>query len=269
MLKSKITGILSFNSHDFKNSYRIWYRGKIENKKITIGNLKFLEKNGVKIDNYTELKNRIETFEKDGKSVIFIGIDGYFVGFIACKDVVKESSKVAINKLKERGISTYMLTGDNNRTALAIAKEIGIENVVSEVLPDEKSDKIKEIIQNGGRVAMVGDGINDAPALAVADIGIAIGSGTDVAIESADIVLIHSDLNDVVKALKLSKLTIRNVKQNLFWAFCYNIVLIPIAAGVLTIFGGPQLNPMFAAAAMSLSSLSVVTNALRLRYIGI
>ena len=163
------------------------------------------------------------------------------------------------------GIQVAMITGDNKKTAQAIANQVGIDNVMSEVLPKDKASEIKKLQKMGRVVSMVGDGINDAPALAQADIGIAIGSGTDVAIESADIVLIRSDVMDVLTAVKLSKSTIRNIKQNLFWAFGYNVLGIPVAAGVLYLFGGPVLNPIFAAAAMSLSSVSVLTNALRLK----
>lgn len=266
-LERRDIGLLESNNFDAKPGFGI--SAYLENKHILIGNLKLLETNNIVINNKSNLYEKTKQLEENGKTIIYIGVDGKFIGFIACKDTLKDSSKEAVNILKAKGIRTIMLTGDNKRTAKAIADEAGIDEVISEVMPDEKSDKIKEIMQNGSKVAMVGDGINDAPALAIADLGIAIGSGTDIAIESADIVLIHSDLNDVYKALSLSKLTIRNIKQNLFWAFCYNAVLIPIAAGILTLFGGPQLNPILAAAAMSLSSLSVVTNALRLRYIKI
>ena len=202
---------------------------------------------------------------EEGKTPLFVSIDDNYAGVIAVADTVKPSSRSAIEKLHELGITVAMITGDNTKTAAAIAKQVGIDKVLAEVLPQDKANEVRKLQAEGKRVAMVGDGINDAPALAQADIGIAIGSGTDVAMESADIVLMRSDLNDVPTAIKLSKATIRNIKQNLFWAFGYNVIGIPIAAGLLYIFGGPLLNPIFAAAAMSLSSVSVLTNALRLK----
>lgn len=182
-------------------------------------------------------------------------------------DVIKDNSKEAVDKLKKAGIKTYMVTGDSQKTAEAIANEVGIDEVLAEVMPEDKAKVVSKLKNEGKKVAMVGDGINDSPALAAADIGIAIGSGTDIAIEAADIVLMKDSLNDVVKAIDLSRATIRNVKQNLFWAFFYNSVGIPVAAGVFFVAFGFKLNPMIAGAAMAFSSVSVVLNALRLKKI--
>lgn len=238
-------------------------RVKIEDMELLAGNLRLMEANQIDI---SHLQADADRLAGEGKTPMYIAIDQRAEGIIAVADVVKKSSKSAIKKLQDMGIEVAMITGDNKRTAEAIGKQVGISRILSEVMPQDKADEVKKIQAEGKSVAMVGDGINDAPALAQADVGIAIGSGTDVAIESADIVLMHSDLMDVPTAIQLSKATIRNIKQNLFWAFAYNTAGIPLAAGLLYIFGGPLLNPMFAAAAMSLSSVSVVTNALRLKY---
>ena len=234
----------------------------IQGKQLLIGNIRLMQEMNIAVE--AVLKDA-DTLAAQGKTPMYIALDSKLAGIIAVADVVKPGSAKAVKKLMEMGIEVAMITGDNRRTAEAIAKQVGITRVLSEVLPQDKSGEVKKLQQEGRRVAMVGDGINDAPALVQSDIGIAIGSGTDVAMESADIVLMHSDLMDVVTAIQLSKSTIRNIKQNLFWAFAYNVAGIPLAAGVLHIFGGPLLNPIFAAAAMSLSSVSVLSNALRLR----
>lgn len=237
--------------------------------KVTINGLNVLLGNKKLINQHNIALNEFEQISDDladqGKTPMFIAVEGRFAGIIAVADVVKPSSARAIQKLNKMGIETVMITGDNKKTAAAIAKQVGIDRVLSEVLPQDKASEVKKIQSEGRIVAMVGDGINDAPALVQANVGIAIGSGTDVAMESADIVLMRSDLMEVPTAIQLSKSTIRNIKQNLFWAFAYNVLGIPLAAGALYIFGGPVLNPVFAAAAMSLSSVSVLTNALRLK----
>ena len=235
--------------------------GTIQGKKIIIGNKVLNEiKKGIDKENLEKYLS-----EKDGKTIIYVIIDENIIGIIKCKDVLKPNASEVISKIKEKSIKTIMITGDNDITARVIGKEAGVDEIISEVLPEEKLNKIKEIMNKGKIVTMIGDGINDAPSLAYANVGIAIGSGTDIAIESGDIVLIHSNLNDLLKTINLSKETIKVIKQNLFWAFFYNIILIPIAAGILKVFSGPELNPIFATIAMSLSSISVVTNALRLK----
>ncbi len=235
---------------------------EIDGVKILVGNRKLMDEFSISLK---DLEKDSDRLADEGKTPMFIALDSNFAGIIAVADVVKSSSKEAIEKLHKMGIQVVMITGDNKKTANAISKQVGIDTVLSEVLPQDKSAEIKKLQSENKKVAMVGDGINDAPALAQADIGIAIGSGTDVAIESADIVLMKSDLMDVPTSLELSKKTIRNIKQNLFWAFSYNVVGIPVAAGLLYLFGGPLLNPILAAVAMSLSSVSVLTNALRLK----
>ena len=234
----------------------------INDESILLGNRKLMNDNNIKLGDLEEKSNILAS---QGKTPMYIAVDGNLSGIIAVADVVKESSKKAIEILHDMGIKVAMVTGDNAKTANAIANQVGIDMVLAEVLPEDKSKEVEKLQNQGKFVAMVGDGINDAPALAKADIGIAIGSGTDVAIESADIVLMKSDLIDVPTAIKLSHETIKNIKQNLFWAFGYNTIGIPVAAGILYVFGGPLLNPMIAAAAMSLSSVSVVSNALRLK----
>ena len=207
-----------------------------------------------------------DVLSNQGKTPMYMSIDNELVGLIAVADVIKPTSKEAIDKLHKLGVKAIMLTGDNQKTAEYIAKQVGINTVVSEVLPYQKSEEVKKLQEKDEFVAMVGDGINDSPALAQANVGIAIGSGTDVAIESADIILIRNDLRDVANAIALSKATITNIKENLFWAFFYNVLGIPVAAGILyAFFNGPKLDPMIAAFAMSFSSVSVLLNALRLK----
>ena len=234
----------------------------ISGQTVLAGNRKLMDERGISLSALKEASDRLAG---EGKTPMYVAVDGRLAGIVAVADVVKASSKAAIESLHKMGVEVAMITGDNKRTASAIAKQVGIDRILAEVLPQDKSNEVKKLQGEGRKVAMVGDGINDAPALAQADIGIAIGSGTDVAMESADIVLMRSDLMDVPTAIDLSKKTIRNIKQNLFWAFGYNVVGIPIAAGVLYLFGGPLLNPIFAAAAMSLSSVSVLANALHLK----
>ena len=237
-------------------------RVEIDGISVLLGNRKLMEDQGVELNSMEHHSDRLAG---EGKTPMYIAMNRQMAGIIAVADVVKGSSLKAIEKMKAMGLEVAMITGDNRRTAEAIAKQVGIGLVLAEVLPQDKSSEVKRLQTEGKKVAMVGDGINDAPALAQADVGIAIGSGTDVAMESAEIVLMRSDLMDVPAAIQLSKSTIRNIKQNLFWAFAYNVIGIPIAAGLLHLFGGPLLNPIFAAAAMSLSSMSVLTNALRLK----
>ncbi|MGO1371616.1 MAG: heavy metal translocating P-type ATPase, partial [Senegalia sp. (in: firmicutes)] len=225
----------------------------IEGKDILLGNKKLIDDRNIGIT----LQDESDRLANEGKTPMYIAINEKLAGIIAVADTVKENSMEAIKKLHEMNIEVAMITGDNKRTANAIAKQVGIDIVLAEVLPEDKAEEVKKLQNKDKKVAMVGDGINDAPALAQADVGMAIGSGTDVAMESADIVLMKSDIMDVVTAIELSKATIKNIKQNLFWAFAYNILGIPLAAGLLYMFGGPKLNPMFAAAAMSLSSVSV------------
>ena len=234
----------------------------IQGKQMLLGNKKLMIEKTIDVSSLSETSDQLAY---DGKTPMYMAIDGQLAGIIAVADTVKESSKKAIETLHQMGIKVAMITGDNQKTADAIARQVGIDLVLAEVLPADKANEVKKLQETGVKVGMVGDGINDAPALAQADIGIAIGSGTDVAIESADIVLMKSDLMDVSTAIKLSKATIRNIKENLFWAFAYNVLGIPVAMGLLHLLGGPLLNPMIAAAAMSLSSVSVLLNALRLR----
>jgi len=231
-------------------------------KKVLLGNRRLMSENAISI---IQAENNIRELENEGKTVMLTAIDGKLAGLIGVADTIKENSKAAVRQLRNMGLEVIMLTGDNERTAKAIAKQVGIDRVMAEVLPADKAEAIKKLQSEGKVVGMVGDGINDAPALAQSDIGIAIGSGTDVALETGGIVLIRDDLRDVVASIQLSKQTVGKIKQNLFWAFFYNVAFIPVAAGLLYPTFGILLNPMFAAAAMAFSSVTVVTNSLLLR----
>ncbi|MGX5860085.1 heavy metal translocating P-type ATPase, partial [Streptococcus sanguinis] len=234
---------------------------QVEGKHLLVGNESLMKEEHI---DSSAFQGQLLELSQEGKTAMFVAVDGQLAGILAVADEMKSSSLSAVQELQSMGLEVIMLTGDREETATAIAQKAGIQKVIAGVLPDGKATAIKDLQEAGKKLAMVGDGINDAPALVQADVGIAIGSGADVAIESADVVLMHSDLQDVVKAIKLSQATIRNIKENLFWAFAYNTLGIPIAMGLLHLFGGPLLNPMLAGLAMSLSSVSVVANALRL-----
>lgn len=236
--------------------------GEIAGKKILFGNRQLLEEQKIAVGVMDE---QVKLLSAEGKTVLFLAIDGSFSAIIAVADTLKTEVPEAVKKMQKMGLRLIMLTGDQEITANAIAKQAGIKEVIAEVLPEKKSAVIEDLQNEGLNVAMVGDGINDAPALALADVGIAMGTGIDIAIESGDIVIMQGNLDGVITALALSRAVMKNIRQNLFWAFGYNVVGIPVAAGLLTLFGGPALNPMIAGGAMALSSVSVVTNALRLR----
>jgi len=232
---------------------------------LLLGNLSLMKENGVN-GLSEEFEFIFDKMSAEGKTVLHLAVDNELKGVVAIADPLKEEASITVSKLKKMGIDVVMLTGDNEKTAQSVARQVGIDNVVASVLPEEKSNEVKRLKKGGAVVAMVGDGINDAPALALADVGIAMGTGIDVAMESADIVLMNGNLEGVVKAFGLSRATMKNIRQNLFWAFAYNVIGIPVAAGLLVPFGGPALSPMLGGAAMAMSSVSVVTNALRLRF---
>ena len=235
---------------------------KLEGKEFWIGNGKLLKEQNFSAE---EFEKEAEEIAAKGQTPMFVVMDGQMEGIISVADTLKETSRDAIDQMKKAGMKVYMLTGDNRRTAEYIGQQVHADEVIAEVLPQDKAAVVQKLQEEGNIVLMVGDGINDAPALAQADIGVAIGSGSDIAMESSDIVLMRSDLEDVYRAVKLSRETIRNIKENLFWAFAFNSCGIPVAAGLLYAFGGSLLNPMIAGLAMSFSSVFVVSNALRLR----
>jgi Cu+-exporting ATPase len=240
-------------------------KASISNNNLLLGNREFILEHINNFDNLN-VDSKAADFAASGKTALFLAVNGEMAAILAIADKMKPETPQTIDRLKRMGIKIFMLTGDNETTARAIASQAGIEEVIAEVLPDFKAEKVAELQSQGMKVGMIGDGINDAPALAKADVGIAMGTGIDVAVESGDIVLMKGELGGVLTALALSRATMRNIKQNLFWAFAYNVVGIPVAAGLLYIFGGPTLNPMIAGGAMAMSSVSVVTNALRLRF---
>jgi Cu+-exporting ATPase len=237
--------------------------GQVGGKIVMLGSRSFLQENGVRVEDFD--MSTVDRFRAEGQTVMFVAVDGIAGGVISVADAVKESAAAAVRELQESGIELVMMTGDNEKTAKAVAQKLNILQVFAEVLPEDKANKVKSLQSAGRIVAMAGDGVNDAPALAQANVGIAMGTGTDVAIESADITLLKGDLSGILKARALSKATMSNIRQNLFFAFVYNLIGVPIAAGVLFPFIGILLSPMIASAAMTLSSVSVITNALRLR----
>lgn len=255
----KADGLEFSDVADFEQIVGQGVKGSVDGKKVLAGNYKMMRENNIEV-------SEDEIFANDGKTSLYFAVDNKFVGIIAVADTIKETSRQAIEDMRNMGLDVIMLTGDNAVTANAIKNKLSLSSAVAEVLPSDKEDEVRKLQQNGHKVAMVGDGINDAPALTRADVGIAIGAGTDIAIESADIVLMKSDLQDVVTSIELSHSVIKNIKENLFWAFFYNALGIPIAAGVLYGIAGLKLNPMIAALAMSFSSVFVVSNALRLRF---
>lgn len=255
----KANGLELSDVADFEQIAGQGVKGSVDGKKVLAGNYKMMRENNIEV-------SEDEVFAKDGKTSLYFAVDNKFVGIIAVADTIKATSRQAIEDMRNMGLDVIMLTGDNAVTANAIKNKLSLSSAVAEVLPSDKEDEVRKLQQNGHKVAMVGDGINDAPALTRADVGIAIGAGTDIAIESADIVLMKSDLQDVVTSIELSHSVIKNIKENLFWAFFYNALGIPIAAGVLYGIAGLKLNPMIAALAMSFSSVFVVSNAVRLRF---
>ncbi len=252
------------DAEDFESVTGKGVQGKVDGRAVALGNRAMMEQLGVGADQLAG-GERAEVLRGEGQTVMFVAIDGKPAGLLGVADPIKDSTAEAVRVLHDSGVEIVMLTGDSRTTALAVAKKLGIDRVEAEVLPDQKAEVVKQLQAEGKRVAMAGDGINDAPALAQADVGIAMGTGTDVAIESAGVTLVKGDLRGIATSRLLSRKTMRNIRQNLFFAFVYNAAGVPVAAGVLYPLFGLLLSPIFAAAAMSLSSVSVVGNALRLR----
>ncbi|MBA2544186.1 MAG: heavy metal translocating P-type ATPase, partial [Deltaproteobacteria bacterium] len=259
---AKGRGVTLAEVADFESVTGKGVRGTVDGKRVALGNRAMMDADGVDAGSLVE---RAEVLRGDGQTVMFVAVDGKLGGLVGVADPIKNSTPDAIRALKAEGLRIVMMTGDSKTTASAVAKKLGIDEVVAEVLPDQKAEHVKRFKAEGRKVAMAGDGINDAPALALADVGIAMGTGTDVAMESAHVTLVKGDLRGIVRARALSRATMSNIKQNLFFAFVYNAAGIPIAAGVFYPFTGWLLSPMLAALAMSLSSVSVIGNALRLR----
>src|SRR5574337_1086795 len=259
---AKAKGLDLAEPQEFKATPGHGIRAVVEGREVLLGNLALMQQRGIDLGG---MDAQTEVLSGEGKTPMFVAADTRLLGIVAVADVVKPHSRSAVSALRHLGIEVALITGDRKRTAEAIAEQVGIDRVLAEVLPEHKALEVRRLQEQGRLVAMVGDGINDAPALAQADVGIAIGTGTDVAMEAADITLIGGDLRSVVTALQLSRLTMRNIRQNLFWAFAYNVILIPVAAGVLFPLFGIVLSPVVAGAAMALSSVTVVSNALRLR----
>jgi Cu+-exporting ATPase len=257
-------GISFVNVSDFQSITGKGVEGHIDGKKVAIGNRRLLEDQGIKLG---EIVDQAERLRKEGQTVMFVSVDGAPAGLLGVADPIKESTPEALRLLREEGLQVVMLTGDSRTTAKAVADKLGIEDVEAEVLPQQKVEVVKRLKAEGRIVAMAGDGINDAPALAEAHVGIAMGTGTDVAMESAGVTLVKGDLRAIARSRRLSEATMSNIRQNLFFAFLYNALGVPVAAGVLYPFVGLLLNPMIAAAAMSLSSVSVIVNSLRLRHL--
>jgi P-type Cu+ transporter len=259
---AKDRGVVLEKTTDFRSITGKGVTGTVAGRIVLLGNRKLLEDSGIRID---QLSARAEQLRAEGQSVMFVAVDGQPAGLIGVADPIKASTPEAVKLLHREGVRITMLTGDSRTTALAVAQKLGIDEVEAEVLPDQKAEAVKKLQSSGKVVGMAGDGVNDAPALAQAHIGIAMGTGTDVAMESAGVTLVSGDLRGVARALRLSRATMRNIRQNLFFAFIYNALGVPIAAGVLYPFFGLLLSPMIASAAMTFSSVSVIANALRLR----